>query len=206
MRTENGAVSTVAGSGGRRRHGRSARRILAALAAAMAVAGCDGLADMAGAPQPVAFPPSAAAALHNPAATFTVGVFPTGAASVRVGDTVGFTLYSSAAGYGQVYLLNTSGRVVALAENLPVAAGERAAFPAPGAGFVLRASPPAGVERVLFLVTRAPFAGFAGSAAGPAMLAGSADAFVGRLAAAAAALPGGSWAAAETRVEVAAGI
>ena len=199
MRSGNGAVSTVAGSGG-------ARRILAALAAAAAVAGCGGLADMAGGPQPVALPPPAAAALHNPAATFTVGVFPTGAASIRVGDTVGFTLYSSAAGYGQVYLLNTSGKVVALAENLPVAAGERTVFPGPGAGFVLRASPPAGVERVLFLVTRAPFAGFAEPASGPATLAISADAFVGSLAAAAAALPGDGWAAAETRVGISDGV
>lgn len=202
MRSENGGVSTVAKSGGARR---GARCILAALAAA-ALVGCGGLAGAPPALQPAAFPPPTAAALHNPAATFSVGVFPTGAASIRIGDTVGFALYSSAAGYGQVYLLNTSGKVVALAENLPVAARERAAFPAPGAGFVLRASPPAGVERVLFLVTRAPFAGFAGPAAGPVTLAGTADAFVGRLAATVAALPGDGWAAAETRIEIAEGI
>ena len=74
----------------------------------------------------------------------------------------------------------------------------------PDAGFRFRAQPPAGVERLLFLATRQPFAGFGGgaAAAGPVQVAVDAHAFVSRLNEATGRLPERSWALAETRIEI----
>ena len=140
----------------------------------------------------------------NPTPPFSAGVAPTTAPPHRLGDEIGFTLMTSTAGYGHLYLLNASGKVVALVENLPVAAGLASVFPSPGSGFKLRASPPAGTERVLFLVTRERFAGFSGGAAAsaPTPLSFTATAFVTNLNAATAKLAKDGWTLAETRIEV----
>ena len=144
------------------------------------------------------------AVAHNPTPPFSAGVFPTAAPPHRLGDEIGFTLTTDTAGYGHLYLLNASGTVVALVENLPVAAGVQATFPLPGGAYKLRASPPAGTERVLFLVTRERFAGFSGGAAAsaPVTLGVGAAAFVKNLNAATARLASDGWALAETRLEV----
>ena len=144
------------------------------------------------------------AVAHNPTPPFSAGVFPTKAPPPRLGDEIGFALTTNTAGYGHLYLLNASGAVVALVENLPVAAGVQSTFPSPGGAYKLRASPPAGTERVLFLVTRAPFAGFSGGAAAsaPVTLGLGAGAFVTSLNAATAGLAADGWALAETRLEV----
>ena len=141
-------------------------------------------------------------ALYNTAATFSVGIVPNRAPPVRIGDALGFTLSTSATGYGHVYLLNASGAVLVLAENLLVTGGAQTIFPTPGGGFNLQATPPAGVERVLFLVTRQPFAGFGGGAPGPIQLPVMAQKFVMDLNAATARLPKRGWALTETRVEI----
>ena len=131
---------------------------LALVAAALALAGC---AATMPAPSGLTAAP-AAAVVYNRDAAFSVGVVPDRAPPVRLGEALGFVLSSSADGYGHLYLLNASGGVVALAENLPLAADARTAFPPPGAGYVFRATPPAGIERVLFVATRQPFAGLRG--------------------------------------------
>ena len=97
---------------------------------------------------------------------FAVGLQPTRAAAARIGEPVGLRLSSSEAGYGNLYLINVDGSVMALAENLPLAPGVDAAYPRPGDGFELRASPPAGVERLILLVTLQPFAGLGDVRAG----------------------------------------
>lgn len=179
---------------------RSAALPVALMAAAVALAGCGTTMP---APSGLTAAPMAAVA-YNRDAAFSVGVAPDRAPPVRLGEALGFSLSSSADSYGDLYLLSASGGVLALAENLPLAAGAQTAFPLPEAAFVFRASPPAGVERVLFLATRQPFAGFAGDAAdaGPVQLPIRAQAFVERLNAATAALPAGGWALAEERIEI----
>ena len=144
------------------------------------------------------------AVAYNTAAPFSAGVVPNRAPPIRIGDRLGFMLSASAGGYGHLYLLNASGGVLVLAENMPLAAGGQTVFPPPAGSFAFRASPPAGVERVLFLVTRQPFAGFAagGASSGPVQLAMKASEFVSRLNAATANLPRQGWALAETRVEI----
>ena len=144
----------------------------------------------------------ATAVVYNPTASFSVGVVPNRAPPVRIGEELGFTLSASVAGYGHLYLINASGAVLALVENLAVTSGAQAQFPEPGGGFTFRASPPAGVERVLFLVTRQPFQGFGGSTSGPVQIAVRAHEFLKSLNEATASLPGGDWALTETRIEI----
>ena len=176
------------------------------LAATVALAGCAGMAGTtspaSGAP-PATAPQTASqtAVAQNPAAPFSAGVGLIGASPLRLEDPVFFTLSTSATGHGHLYLLNTSGTVVALAENLSVAPDAPVVFPAPDAGFTIRARPPVGTNRVLFLVTRQPFRGFGGAGA-PVTLTVQGDAFIANLNAATARLPGNGWALAETRVEV----
>ena len=139
---------------------------------------------------------------YNAAAPFSVGIVPNRAPPVRIGDELGFTLSASATGYGHLYLLNASGAVLVLAENVPVAGGAQSVFPPPGGGFTFRASPPAGVERVLFLATRQPFKGFGGGAVGPVQLPVKAHKFITDLNTATGQLPRQGWALTETRVEI----
>ena len=75
----------------------------------------------------------------NDEASFSVGLIPSRASPVRIGDGLGFTLSASATGYGHLSLLNASGGVLVLAENLVVTGGAQTAFPTPGSGFTVRA-------------------------------------------------------------------
>lgn len=171
---------------------------VAAAIVAIVLVGCRGTM-----PAPVgltAAPESAV--VYNTASPFSVGVVANRAPPVHIGDELGFTLSTSATGYGHLYLLNASGAVLVLAENVPIAGGAQAAFPTPGGGFSFRASPPAGVERVLFLVTRQPFAGFGAGASPPVQLSTRAQAFIADLNAATRQLPRQGWALAETRIEI----
>ena len=183
-----------------------------ALAATISLAGCAGLPGSAsqapGAPPAVPQPGSSQAAVaQNPAAPFSASVALVGSSPVRLGEAVSFILSTNTAGYGHLYLLNASGKVVALTENLPVAPGAHTLFPPPDGRMTIRPSPPVGIERVLFLVTLQPFHQFAGAGAAgvPRTLAVQAEAFIANLNAATARLPGNGWALAETRIEVVAG-
>lgn len=200
--TRNGSTGGTGSPGARGRpDGRAPAGMAAILAAvALLLAGCTGTM-----PAPVGTTAAPAAAVaYNPAAPFSVGLVPDRAPPVRLGETLGFGLSSSVDGYGHLYLVSTSGAVMALSENLALRAGARTAFPPPGSGFALRARPPAGIERALLLVTRRPFAGFAGGAAaqGPVQLAVGPGDFIRRLNAAAASLPRRGWVLAEARIAV----
>lgn len=142
----------------------------------------------------------------NPAAPFAVGVVPTSAPPIRIGTPIGFRLSSSLAGVGHLYLINAVGGVTVLAENLPVAAGSQLDFPDPVAGFTVTATRPAGINRVILLVTLAQFTGFANtqgaSLRSPVPLTLGAEEFLRRLDDATGSLPEASWATDEVRVQV----
>ena len=200
------AARTVPGTSGIRSWRQAAPRGIAAFAAVAVVVAGAALGGCSGTmPAPVGLTAApATSVVYNSAASFSVGVIPTRAPPVRIGDALGFTLSASATDYGHLYLLNASGGVLVLAENLPLAGGAQTMFPSPGGGFTFRASPPAGVERVLLLVTRQPFKGFAGGAAasGPVQLAERAHDFIVNLNAATGRLPKRGWSLAETRIEI----
>ena len=139
---------------------------------------------------------------HNAAVPFSVGVIPNRAPPVRIGDELAFILSANATGYGHVYLLNASGGVLVLTENLPMAADRQTVFPAPGGTFKFRATPPAGMERVIFMMTRQPFRGFGGGASGPVQIPMQAQDFIDDLNEATGQLPEHGWAVAEARVEI----
>ena len=142
----------------------------------------------------------------NPAAPFAVGVVPTFAPPIRIGTPIGFRLSSSLAGLGHLYLINATGTVTVLAENLPLAAGSQIAFPGPDAGYTVTATPPAGINRLILVVTLRPFAGFANTQGAslmrPVPLTLSAEQFLRQLNDATEYLLAGSWATDETRVQV----
>ncbi len=78
---------------------------------------------------------------------------------LRVGSEIGFTVGTTAGGYASLYVLSASGKVQLWMENVPIQAGHTLAYPMRGA--IVRATPPAGDDQVLLVVTRTPFAGFA---------------------------------------------
>lgn len=178
------------------------RRPIAALGAALAaVVGLGGCAGQM--PAPIGLTAaSGTTVVYNRSAAFSVGVVPNRAPPVRIGDEVGFALSASRPGYGHLYLLNASGAVLMLVENLDMAEGAQTIFPTPGSGFTFRASPPPGVERILFLVTRQPFRGFGDGVEGPAQFPATAREFIIELNAATGKLPARDWALAEARIEV----
>ena len=84
-----------------------------------------------------------------------------GPSVLSIGEPLGFRMASLACeGYGQLYVLSASGRSQLWLENVRLHTGQPIYYPSPG--FIVRASPPAGDETVLFVVTRAPFHGFVG--------------------------------------------
>ena len=143
---------------------------------------------------------------ENEDAAFAVGVVPTSAPPIRIGTPIGFHLSSTLAGLGHLYLIDSTGTVTVLAENLPVPAGSQLDFPGSTAGFQITATQPAGINRVILLVTLSPFAGFANAQgaplASPVPLRLAAEEFLRRLDDATDALPDASWATVETRVQV----
>lgn len=176
---------------------------LAALSGAVALAGCGGIPGAAS-PPPTPAPKPPATVAVNPGSRVSTSIVPT-KTPLRFGEKAGFMLSASTEGYGNLYLLTKSGKVLVLTENLRLSANAPVLFPPLVAGFNLRATPPAGVDRILFLVTRNPFRGFGGAGAGggrPVPLAVGPNQFIANLNAAAAALPRNDWALAETRVEI----
>ena len=141
------------------------------------------------------------AAPLEPFGTISARVFSTPASPLRLGESIELTLTTDTTGYGHLYLLNASGQVLALVENLPVAGGVPVTLPPPEASYKLRTTTTPGTGRVLFLVTREPFAGFSGGAA-PASIGLGAKAFMTSLNAATARLVSNGWALAETRLEL----
>ena len=119
---------------------------------------------------------------------------------------LGFRLSSSVDGYGHLYLITATGDVTRLTENLPLGAAAQTEYPRAGDGVQIQASPPAGIDRLVLLVTRQPFAGFTNGqgqlATRPMVLASTAEDFLRQFNEATGNLPSNSWAVAEERLEV----
>ena len=142
--------------------------------------------------------------LRNLGEPFSISLVPAVPIPIRLGTRLGFNVSSDTAGYYSLYLIDPVGEVWVLAENLPLPAGS-VVYPAPPAqDYRLRAAEPLGFNRVILLVTRAPFGGFSGNdtlttARSLAVLGG---AFVAQLNGATAALPPRDWQVAEITVRI----
>ena len=120
------------------------------------------------APQNTAAPAAAAVLeqalnrLENPGnlREFGVELLPRfGGDNLRFGDLFDIDLLSSREAFLHLYLFQTSGDVMALAENMSVRGGEKTAFPPAKSGIRLRAHPPAGNNALLLIATTRPIAG-----------------------------------------------
>lgn len=79
------------------------------------------------------------------------------APQIKVGQWLALTYRSSAAGYANLYAINSSGKTMQLLFNRPVVANQWQDFPEQGAAFGLKAMPPVGEEHYILLVTEKPF-------------------------------------------------
>lgn len=76
---------------------------------------------------------------------------------LHLGEALALGYSSGSTGYANLYALNSSGKTMQLMANHPVYAGVWQTFPSHDAAFTLTATPPAGVERYVLLVTQVPF-------------------------------------------------
>lgn len=79
------------------------------------------------------------------------------AQDIKVGQWLALAYRSSAAGYANLYAINSSGKTMQLLFNRPVAANQWQNFPEQGEAFGLKAMPPVGEEHYILLVTEKPF-------------------------------------------------
>lgn len=99
---------------------------------------------------------------RQPVLPVNVSLMPVGPSVLPVGSRIRLRIQSNNNGFGHVYVANASGKIVLLAENLPLRADR--SLDLPRGGMILRASPPTGDNVVHFLATRSRFPGFAGGA------------------------------------------
>lgn len=189
----------------RNRSRRVAASLLAVVAAVGLLAGCQ--QNMTASPALLPAQTALAGAINaNTAAPFQVGLSPSAPLPVKLGKPMGFQITSSQASYAHLYLLSASGKVTALGENLAIGPGMLRSYPESNAGFSLTATPPAGIDRAILLVTTQPFAGLAGSqgrpTAAPTPLNLSGAEFVDRFNRTTTALPASAWAATELPVPI----
>jgi hypothetical protein len=125
-----------------------------------------------------------------------------GPSILSIGDPLGFRMASLACeGYGQLYVLSASGRSQLWLENVRMHTGQPIYFPSPGS--IVRATPPAGDETILFVVTRAPIHGFVGGTSmTPFDLQYTHDGLRAAIQERLAAMPRSDWAVAEVSVRV----
>lgn len=90
---------------------------------------------------------------------FHVSFMPGGPSSISIGTPVALRMVSTADGFAGLYVLSASGRTQAWFENVPLRAGKPIVYPQ--RGVIVRATPPAGDETVIFVVSRHRLAGFA---------------------------------------------
>lgn len=96
---------------------------------------------------------------------------------LRFGDIFDIDLISSREAFLHLYIFQSSGNVMALAENMSVRGGEKITFPPAKSSIRLRAYPPAGSNSLLLIATIRPIAGTARNyrpLSNPVRLAGSA--------------------------------
>ena len=93
-------------------------------------------------------------------APVAVTLLPIGSPVIGLGDLIRFQATTSQDGFGHFYISNTSGRITLLAENLPMRAGRAVVLPR--RDLLLRATPPAGDNIILFVATRDRLPGFGG--------------------------------------------
>ena len=127
-----------------------------------------------------------------------VSLTPIGPSTLSVGEPIRFKMVSLASGFGHLYVLSASGRTQLWLENVRVRAGVPLIFPR--GGQIVRASPPAGDETVLFVATRSRLGGFLGagaSSSSPFDLQSAHDAFRSALQSQLDILPRPDWAIAE---------
>jgi hypothetical protein len=122
-----------------------------------------------------------------------VGLASIGPSILHIGQPIRFRAWSNHSGFGHVYLANTSGKVMLLAENLPLRANRPVVLPA--RGLTIRAVAPAGDNTLVFVATHDRFNGFAGgvSTSAPVDLQTSADGLVQNLKAKLSATPDDDW-------------
>lgn len=177
---------------------------LIALASAAVLAACapQGL----GGPTSGSIPGLGGSLAENPAETpgLTIGIVPTTAPPLKIGEAITFSVRSSQGGFASLYLISTSGVTTTLTENLILGVGSPAVFPVENSGVQLVAQPPAGPSRVLLLVTSAPFNGV--SDTGPVIVPTATglgpDQLIDRINTRTAELPYPGWETAETIVKV----
>lgn len=130
-----------------------------------------------------------------------VSMTPT-ASVVRIGTPIGFRLTSSRSGFGHLYILQPSGKVQLLFENVPVLANVPLRYPRNGT--VVRATPPAGDTTLIFVTTLTRIDGFAGrqTTRTPFDLQVTAGGFRDQLAARTSRLPREAWGFTDLNVRV----
>ena len=131
-----------------------------------------------------------------------ISLVPTVRVPIRVGQRVSFRIESSVAGRASLYLIDPSGRVTVLGENMVLTGSLD--NPRPGDGVTLTASQPVGFNQLILLVTRQEIAGLSGfdTLTRPVSLAFSEREFRTELNGVVRNLPRGSWAREEIDVRV----
>ena len=160
------------------------RRALLALPGFALLVGCQTAAEL-----PVVAPPQASGLAATLTTTLPARVPLQTALALRYG--------AASSGFGSIFTVASSGQVMRLFENRPIAAGRLADFPT-RADPVIRFGQPAGAETCILIVTMHPFRGLAPTDFADntpfARLTLDPGGFESRLAAALATLPAGSYA------------
>jgi len=132
-----------------------------------------------------------------------VSLMPIGPSTLSIGQPLRFRMVSLAESFGHLYVLSASGRSQLWMENVRLHAGAPIIYPRPG--LIVRASPPAGDEVVIFAATRSRIAGFlggGGSSLTPYDLQYTHEALRAALQSQLNALPRDDWAIAEVSIRV----
>lgn len=98
--------------------------------------------------------------LFEPRSPMAVSLIPIGPSSISIGEPLRFALSSGGPSFGHLYVLSASGKVQLWMENVPLRGNRPLLYPT--GNRIVRAAPPSGDERVIFLATCDRIRGFAG--------------------------------------------